>query len=125
MSQSFQVQFENIIDDLTDDVHKVAEESKKAVGKETTKMLRSTSPRSDSATRRGRYAKGWRWREEYGEVVVYNQTDWQLTHLLADGHKIYNRFGGPFGDTSANSHIDDAAAFAGRELPLRISRGLK
>lgn len=61
---------------------------------------------------RGRYAKGWRTRkeklpsEQYG-VVVYNETDWQLTHLLENGHVIVNKKGGE-GWANANPHIEVA-----------------
>lgn len=62
--------------------------------------------------KRGRYLSGWTTEVEktysggYG-VVVYNKTDWQLTHLLENGHLIVNKKGGT-GWASAHPHIDPA-----------------
>ena len=56
---------------------------------ELQKELRSTSPKKT-----GDYAKGWRIKKDYkseyrlGRFVVYNKTDYQLTHLLEYGHAI-------------------------------------
>lgn len=57
---------------------------------------------------RGRYKKGWttkesKYKDEYG-VVVYNATDYQLTHLLENGHLIVNKKNGT-GWASAHPHI--------------------
>jgi len=61
---------------------------------------------------RGRYVRGWKTRtEKFGKtgqgVVVYNETDWQLTHLLENGHAIVNKKDGT-GWASAKPHIDPA-----------------
>ena len=61
---------------------------------------------------RGRYVNGWTTKVQKGykdsyEVVVYNETDWQLTHLLEYGHDIVNKRGGT-GWASAHKHIDPA-----------------
>lgn len=61
---------------------------------------------------RGRYVRGWTTRsEKFGKtgsgVVVYNETDWQLTHLLENGHEIVNARDGT-GWASAHPHIDPA-----------------
>ena len=114
-----------ILEDFDLERERVTNDALKEIAKETCKILRQTSPKSKESKRSGRYARGWRYKWEYNEVVVYNQTDWQLTHLLADGHRIFNRYGGPFGSTSGNRHIDNAAEWGGKELPVRISRGLK
>lgn len=61
---------------------------------------------------RGKYARGWRTEVDktygggYG-VVVYNATDWQLTHLLENGHIIANKKDGT-GWASAKPHINPA-----------------
>ena len=119
---------EMIFDDLSDNIHETAKDASKRVAKDTAKEVRSTSPINEGSIRAGRYKRGWRYKEEYeGQWYVYNQTDWQLTHLLNDGHNIKNRFSGVrvIGHYGGNQHIDHAEAFAARELPIRISRGLK
>ena len=63
-------------------VNEVAYESAKKLQKE----LKSTSPEG----KRGRYKKGWRVQKMSNKTYrVCNETDWQLTHLLEDGHYIH------------------------------------
>ena len=38
--------------------------------------------------RNGAYNKGWRFSREGDKIIVYNETDYQLTHLLEKGHVI-------------------------------------
>lgn len=40
----------------------------------------------------------------YQHVTVYNK-QYQLTHLLENGHFIFNQKGGPYGRTKAQPHI--------------------
>lgn len=61
---------------------------------------------------RGRYVKGWIAEPETARdgaysVRVWNHTDWQLTHLLENGHLIVNKKKG-VGWASAHPHIDKA-----------------
>ena len=61
---------------------------------------------------RGRYVNGWttKAKKTYSggySVEVWNQTDWQLTHLLENGHAIVNKKNGT-GWASAHAHIDPA-----------------
>ena len=123
--KSVQMQMRDILDDYYVEVKQETETAFKQVAKETTSYLRSISPKQSGSPRSGRYARGWRWSWEYGETIIYNQTDWQLTHLLEDGHAIKNRFGGPFGHYGGVKHILKAEERAGEQLPIRISRGLK
>lgn len=55
------------------------------VAKEGVNELRNTSPK-----RTGKYRKGWRVRTDKlkngGESIIYNATDYQLTHLLEKPH---------------------------------------
>ena len=125
--QSFQLQMQDILDDVYLETKKVTEEAFKAEAKETASYLRQISPKQKSGARAGKYARGWRWSWEYGETIVYNQTDWQLAHLLEDGHDIKNRFSGNrvIGHYGGVKHIMLAEERAGERLPLRISRGLR
>lgn len=47
--------------------------------------------KKDSPKRNGKYAKGWTATKQFEDnlnisYVVHNKTDWQLTHLLENGH---------------------------------------
>ena len=48
--------------------------------------LRETSPEG----KRSRYKKSWQVQKKSNRTYrVYNETDWQLTHLLEEGHYIH------------------------------------
>lgn len=71
-------------------------------------LVKSKSPKGH----RGSYASGWRTKSDktygggYGNEV-YNATDYQLTHLLENGHLIVNKKNGT-GWASAHPHIEPA-----------------
>lgn len=61
----------------------------------TQKILETTSPKSGRAGRETPYFQGWAvdtvvTPKGYKDVV-WNKTNWQLTHLLENGHFIKNR----------------------------------
>jgi hypothetical protein len=79
------------------------------------KELRTASPKKT-----GRYAKGWavngesektRLSGQARSVVVYNRTDYQLTHLLEHGHAL--RQGGR---AKAIPHIEPVARRTGERF---------
>lgn len=124
---SAQMQLSDIFDDVYTEVKNATEKAFLEEAKDTTKYLRQTSPKQKGGSRAGKYARGWRYSYEYGLAYVYNQTDWQLTHLLNDGHNVKNRWGGDrvLGHYAGDGHITEAEQRAQQQLPLRISRGLK
>ncbi len=80
-------------------------------GIEARRNLRSNSPKLT-----GDYRKGWLMDTRKGnghvEVHVYNRTDWQLAHLLEDGHESHNQYGGPYrrvGPADPEHHIQRAS----------------
>lgn len=79
---------ENYVEDIEEDV----EDTMNAVIKEAKQELVQTSPRSGIA-RDTKYYKGWaiknggRTRKrKYYSKVIWNKTNYQLTHLLENGH---------------------------------------
>lgn len=93
----------NYAEDITEDV----QETTDTVTKEAKEELVSTSPRSGIA-RKTRYYKGWavkigaktRKKNYRYTKVVWNKTNYQLTHLLEFGHATCNG-----GRTNAIPHI--------------------
>ena len=79
--------------------------------KSCVKDLKENSPKLT-----GEYAKGWRVKNAYESatdirVQVYNKTDYQLTHLLEDGHAKVSG-----GTVPGTPHIGPAAEKASEKL---------
>lgn len=78
--------------------------------KDCAEYLKRTSPRGHRRSKT--YASGWgvkvdeRAKKEY-EVIVWNETNYRLTHLLENGHLITNKRGG-VGWASPKPHIGNA-----------------
>lgn len=83
----------------------------KTVAQDCKKDIQRRSPK-----RTGRYRKGWRTKVIYDgpggiRMLLYNQTDWQRTHLLENGHA---KAGG--GRVSGIPHIRLAEQKSERQL---------
>lgn len=118
-NRSVTAQITELLDDYQSDVQQITIETMDDVSKEAVKTLRDTSPKAS-----GSYARGWTVKKD-GQLsrVVYNKTDYQLTHLLENGHVIKNQFG-TYGRAPAIKHIKPVEEWAQKEFPLRVSRGL-
>ena len=103
--------------DVTDDVKASVRDSAKACVAE----LKTTSP---SLT--GSYAKGWRAKVAYEgstdiRMQIHNATDYQITHLLEDGHAKVNG-----GRVPAYPHIgtaaDNASELLEKDVKIKVGR---
>jgi len=116
---SVAVQMKDILDELDNDVKDSAKKEIQAVAKECVQKLRSTSPKKT-----GSYAKGWAVKRlDDMTSTVYNRTDYQLTHLLENGHVIKNKKG-TYGRVPGTKHIKPVEDWASEELPRRIMSDL-
>lgn len=128
MSNKFTMsaQLEKLLDEYGLEAEKDIYQAFEQVGKETVDKLKHTSP-----SKSGEYAKGWRfkWIRERGKViegVVHNTTHYQLTHLLENGHDVYNSFaGGVVGRANGKPHILPAENWAQYELDKELKRRLE
>lgn len=112
---SVSVQMKALLDEIDKDVQDSAKRNIDRIAKESVQKLRNTSPRKT-----GSYAKGWGTKKEGDmDVVVYNRTNYQLTHLLENGHVIRNKKG-TYGRTPGRKHIAPVEEWAVDELPRRI-----
>ena len=123
MAETISVQMRKILDAYEDRVENVYEASVSRVSREAVQRLRNTSPKKS-----GSYARGWtlkkvKSRANVTDVIVHNRTDYQLTHLLENGHVIRNKKG-KYGRTRPIKHIAPVAEWAENELPNDIERGL-
>lgn len=108
-----------VADELREYREDVAEALKASVqdsAKACVETLKQTSPKDT-----GDYAAGWRGRTAFESasdirMQVHNKTDYQLTHLLEDGHA---KSGG--GRVDGKPHIQPAADEAARRLEKDVT----
>jgi len=117
-TKSVAIQMKQILDEFDDKVNEVLKNASEEVAEESADKLRNTSPR-----RTGDYANGWAANRKGNGWVVHNATNYQLTHLLENGHVIRNKKG-TYGRTSGIKHIKPVETWANREFQNKIERGL-
>ena len=119
-TESVTAQMTELLDEVNKDVERSAKTNIQTVAKESVQQLKNTSP-----VKTGSYAKGWGVKKLGDmDVVVHNRTDYQLTHLLENGHVIRNKKG-TYGRAPAHKHIKPVEEWAIDELPRRILEGIE
>jgi len=123
-TSSITVQMDKILDSYSREVQEATNKAIDSVAKESASKLRDTSPKKS-----GEYAKGWKVKKERGRdglqtVTVHNKTNYQLTHLLENGHVVRNKKG-TYGRTRPIKHIAPVEEWAVDELPREIEERLK
>lgn len=117
---SVDIQMKELLDEVSKEVRDAGANGIKKISKESATKLRNTSPKKT-----GSYAKGWTTKKNGDmDIVVHNKTDYQLTHLLENGHVIRNKKG-TYGRTSGVKHIAPVEEWAESALPEEIMRELK
>ena len=102
-TESVSAQMKELLDEINDDIRKATKNNIDRTAKESVQKLKNTSP-----VKTGSYAKGWGTKKQGDmDVVVHNRTDYQLTHLLENGHVIKNKKG-EYGRTRPIKHIEPA-----------------
>jgi hypothetical protein len=96
----------------------LAEDVQKAQ-KETVSTLKD-QVKTDSPKRLGDYETGWRIKKEDKKLILYNKTDYQLTHLLEYGHAKKNG-----GRVAAQVHIRPAEQTAVTSYLQKIEQAIK
>lgn len=116
-------QMADILDVVSKNCKGALETGSMSVANETVQRLKNTSPKNT-----GDYTKGWKVSRKKikgsSVIVVHNATDYQLTHLLENGHLIKNAKG-EYGRTRPIKHIAPAAEWAADELPRKVMEDLK
>lgn len=127
-SNSVQDQINRIVAEyIADEREKIAEIAKETA-QDTAKLLKKTSPRSKNHGKH--YADGWRVKSEAGSglkritALVYNATKPQLTQLLTRSHDIMNQYGGPYGRSKPDPHMEDAEEYGSKLYLERLEREL-
>ena len=119
-TKSVSIQMREILDEFSDKVNDVLEESANTVAKQAAEKLQNTSPRKS-----GEYASGWTVKKESRKsIIVHNSTHYQLTHLLENGHVIRNKKG-TYGRAPAHKHIKPVETWANNEFQRLIKVGIE
>lgn len=118
-NKSLDVQLKGILNEYEERVQDVTDKAITKTAREAVQQLKNTSPK-----RTGDYAKGWSVKK-VGRLTqtIYNKTDWQLTHLLNNGHIVRNKYG-EYGRVNGDDHIGKVEQWAGDEVVTKISMGL-
>lgn len=121
-TNSIAIQMEKILEQYSKEVKDVTDKSIEKVSKESVQKLKNTSPK-----RTGKYARSWTKKKVKGrngidEVTVHNK-QYQLTHLLENGHIVRNSKG-TYGRTNGIKHIKPVEEWAQDALPQEIERRL-
>ena len=113
-----------ILSDLPPKADEALDNAAKTVSKKAVDELKATSP-IGSGKKSGSYARGWTTKKQKNETIVYNKTDYGLTHLLEYGHEIviYGKATGK--RTRAISHIKPVEEMVQEEYPKEFEKELE
>ena len=117
------VQFGEIMNEVTEEVKGALYEAADMIGEQAAEKLQATSPRGES----GSYGAGWEYMQQTNGGIVYNATDYQLTHLLEYGHAFKPRptHAGKKKRVAGIPHIAPVEKWANQEIMNTIERLLQ
>lgn len=82
----------DILNDYKDDVDECLDKAAVQYAKIGKAELQSASPVGKNTPNSGHYAKGWAYKKHKSKnrvgATIHNKTDYQLTHLLENGHAL-------------------------------------
>lgn len=113
---------QGMLNQIPQQVDNVIDEASKVVSKEAVNKLKASSPKG-KGKKSGRYAKGWSTKKVDNITVVYNRTDYQLTHLLENGHDIV-RNGKKVGHFNGIKHIKPVEEEVQERMVEEVEKGL-
>lgn len=119
--EQLQSTIQQMLHDIPQKVDNVIDEAAEKVSKEAVKTLRATSPKRPGG---GRYAKGWATKKVGKQIVIHNKTDYQLTHLLENGHDIVSH-GRKVGHYGGQKHIAPVEQEVIEKMTEEVEKGIE
>lgn len=115
-----------ILKDYEGEIEREVALSTHEVGERVVQALQTSA---DTPRLTGEYARGWTYDQatsSFGlvHIRVYNETDWQLTHLLEFGHSL-KRGGRTYGEVKGYPHIIKRRNLAEELLEKKIKEQIK
>ena len=112
-----------ILNDYSNDIQEAITEEAQIVAKKGMDTLKNTSPKNT-----GKYRKGWKVKTTKGrgyvDCIIYNSTDWRLTHLLEKPHAIRNQYG-TWGSSTPQVHIKPVNDTCIKEYEYEVEQIIK
>ena len=124
-TKSVQIQMKELLDEFDREVKETVKEAAQETAKECVQKLKATSPKRKGRGK-GKYARSWTQKKDGNGYVVYNK-EYQLTHLLENGHAVANQYGDyghPNGRVAGQRHIAPVEEEGIENFEARISRGI-
>lgn len=122
MSSDFTVKLNRLLTEYVKEVDDKTRRVMKEVADQAVEKLKNTSPKKVPGG--GKYARGWRAKKDGKDIIVNNATDYQLTHLLENGHVVRNQYG-TYERAEAIPHIKPVEEWANVEVEQEIRRELE
>ena len=130
MAKSLQTEINNILEDFFEVVRGEYEGAEKDVAEECVRQLKNVQWKTKTGKN---YSRTWtlkkekKWGGYIGGYTVHNSKNYQLTHLLENGHAAVNSKGDTGKRADAHKHIEPVYEWAQgeleREIRQRIERG--
>lgn len=120
--EQLQSTIQGMLASIPQQVDNVIDEASAKVSKEGVNKLKASSPRG-KGKKSGKYAKGWAVKKQGKTAIIYNRTDYQLTHLLENGHDIVSH-GKKVGHIDGRTHIKPVEEEVINRMTEEVEKGI-
>lgn len=121
--EQLQSTIQNMLHEIPQKVDNVIDEASAKVAKEAVNELKATSPRG-KGKKSGKYAKGWGAKKQGKQTIIYNKTDYMLTHLLENGHDVVSH-GKKVGHVGGRPHIKPVEEKVIEKMTEEVEKGIE